>query len=409
MSISKTTSNGSRTRYPWVRDQVRREIKEGNFRPGDRLPTQYEWAKQLEVCHQTVVRALQDLVREGLIVRRRGQGTFVADRKAAPLMTGRKIKLGVLWKNSIEPRSFNTSYLGSLSLGALKHCGLERMDPIMPLVGEQDVTRAIWRSPERGVTVECLGGSWDSKVLHPPLAAVQEAGFDGLLCMSIIEEDWMEQVLALNVPLVLVDFPNERFQDRVDQVFADPLPGYRAAVRYFLKRGFKRIHFVGARIGISAPTADMSDEEWDRYKVGKKRVDPDTYLRLSAFRQAMDEAGYQIPESWIHYSPVSQKYLDPLAKTLADLPKEEQPEILICHSFPQAVLLKEACAKYGLEIEGAGSGETERAVEKVHPIRIDMKKMGALAAELLIARLQQPSRSFLNVGVKMVFDPSDAE
>ena len=48
--------------------------------PGERLPSQTELMRQFGVSDRTVLRSLDDLRRDGWIIRRRGSGTFVADR-----------------------------------------------------------------------------------------------------------------------------------------------------------------------------------------------------------------------------------------------------------------------------------------------------------------------------------------
>jgi DNA-binding LacI/PurR family transcriptional regulator len=47
--------------------------------PGERFPSQTELMRRYQVSDRTVLRSLEDLRREGWIVRRRGSGTFVAD------------------------------------------------------------------------------------------------------------------------------------------------------------------------------------------------------------------------------------------------------------------------------------------------------------------------------------------
>src|SRR5262249_50736553 len=47
--------------------------------PGERLPSQTELMRKFCVSDRTVLRSLEDLRRDGWIVRRRGSGTFVAD------------------------------------------------------------------------------------------------------------------------------------------------------------------------------------------------------------------------------------------------------------------------------------------------------------------------------------------
>jgi GntR family transcriptional regulator len=60
--------------------QVKHAVAEGALAAGDRLPSVRDLAKQLAVNPNTVVRALEALARDGVIVRRQGAGCFVAER-----------------------------------------------------------------------------------------------------------------------------------------------------------------------------------------------------------------------------------------------------------------------------------------------------------------------------------------
>ncbi|QRY50271.1 FadR/GntR family transcriptional regulator [Mycolicibacterium septicum] len=57
-----------------VVDQMRRALELGQFRPGDRLPTERELSDMLDVSRTTVRAAVAVLEREGLISVRRGRG-----------------------------------------------------------------------------------------------------------------------------------------------------------------------------------------------------------------------------------------------------------------------------------------------------------------------------------------------
>ena len=68
--------------YQQIVDGVRREISEGRLTPGDELPSFRALAEQLLVSLITVKRAYEELEREGIIFRRQGLGTFVAEQGA---------------------------------------------------------------------------------------------------------------------------------------------------------------------------------------------------------------------------------------------------------------------------------------------------------------------------------------
>ncbi len=73
---------GPGTLYQQIVDGLRREVSEGRLRAGAPLPSFRQLAEDLLVSVITVKRAYEELEREGIIYRRQGLGTFVAE--AAP-------------------------------------------------------------------------------------------------------------------------------------------------------------------------------------------------------------------------------------------------------------------------------------------------------------------------------------
>lgn len=63
--------------YEQVLDQVRSSIAKGEIALGDKMPSVREMAQALKINPNTVMRAYQELERDGLTETRRGQGTFV--------------------------------------------------------------------------------------------------------------------------------------------------------------------------------------------------------------------------------------------------------------------------------------------------------------------------------------------
>jgi DNA-binding LacI/PurR family transcriptional regulator len=66
--------------YEQIKQALTEEIEAGGFDPAVPFVTQREVCERFGVSTITAVRALNDLVAEGVLVRRRGQGTFVAER-----------------------------------------------------------------------------------------------------------------------------------------------------------------------------------------------------------------------------------------------------------------------------------------------------------------------------------------
>lgn len=81
MAIVSEINRSSRRNpvYLQIAEILRKEIAE-NYEPDDVLPSQRSMVKRFNVSYVTVGNALQELVREGLLIRTMGSGTRVCDR-----------------------------------------------------------------------------------------------------------------------------------------------------------------------------------------------------------------------------------------------------------------------------------------------------------------------------------------
>ncbi len=62
-----------------IADQIRSHCASGTLAPGDRLPSVRQLAKEILVNQNTILRVYERLTSEGLLERRQGDGTYVAD------------------------------------------------------------------------------------------------------------------------------------------------------------------------------------------------------------------------------------------------------------------------------------------------------------------------------------------
>lgn len=126
----------SRTRpeplYHQVVDEIRRRVQSGQWAPGQRVPSERQFAEDLAVSRITVRHAMRLAVTEGLLKQQRGVGTFV-------------LGPGRVEQNLAEVRSFertladrgqmaSTQILASASLLAdLQLAGTLGLDPAEPV------------------------------------------------------------------------------------------------------------------------------------------------------------------------------------------------------------------------------------------------------------------------------------
>src|SRR4051794_18894664 len=81
MSLStEQTSFRPLQRYEQIAERLAADIRSGALVPGERLPSERELARTLEVSRASVREALASLQLQGVVETRKGAGTFVAAR-----------------------------------------------------------------------------------------------------------------------------------------------------------------------------------------------------------------------------------------------------------------------------------------------------------------------------------------
>ena len=86
-----------------------RDILKGVYKPGQKLPTGKELSKHFHASRPTISRAMRELQHKGLIVRRRGQGTFVRQDS-----TVAQKSLGILVHWQIWPDSHQVKHMTTI-------------------------------------------------------------------------------------------------------------------------------------------------------------------------------------------------------------------------------------------------------------------------------------------------------
>lgn len=74
-------SNGRVSLYLQVKQQMRTRIESGQWPSNSKIPGEHELTAQFGVSRATVRNALDELAREGMVIRRVGDGTYVSEPK----------------------------------------------------------------------------------------------------------------------------------------------------------------------------------------------------------------------------------------------------------------------------------------------------------------------------------------
>lgn len=88
--------------YRQIVEGIKREISEGRLEPGQPLPSFRSLAEHLLVSLITVKRAYEELEREGVVFRKQGLGTFVAEDGASRSREAKRLEAERLMRQAIQ-------------------------------------------------------------------------------------------------------------------------------------------------------------------------------------------------------------------------------------------------------------------------------------------------------------------
>jgi DNA-binding LacI/PurR family transcriptional regulator len=152
--------------------------------------------------------------------------------------------------------------------------------------------------------------------------------------------------------------------------------GGRMAAQYLLGKGHRRIAFLG----------DSDLPEYSLHPVSQ---------RLVGFRQALKDAGIELPQAFVRLAPYSQEQTRKVAAELLNLP-QPPTAIFAATDFQALGVLKAArqlSVKVPKQLAVIGFDDLDLAeYADLTTIRQHLDESGRLAVEILLVHLESPSR-----------------
>lgn len=96
--------------YIQIHNTIKRDIEAGRWSIGDRIPSERELAVDFGVSRMTLRQAIQTLVDEGILERRVGAGTYVANQKVQEKMSGVTSFTDIMLAQGKTPSSRTVSF-----------------------------------------------------------------------------------------------------------------------------------------------------------------------------------------------------------------------------------------------------------------------------------------------------------
>lgn len=352
----------SNHKWQEIAGTIRRDIQNGKLSPGDRLPPERELSVAWSVSPMTVHRGLQELQREGLVVRRPRLGTVVAHPGSR-----RSRRLAMVYFS-------DATILEAAYLSGVRSQIPEELD-LLICVHRDDPkreARLIMRLAEDVDGIVLIGTS------APENDAVLERAMKAGLAVVCL--DRVSQGLA------------------VDSVVTDNFGASLEGLRHMTCRGHRRIaHFTADIMHISSARE-----------------------RFEAHLQASREVGIEDPSRWVRAYPVldtSQRTL--IAQLVTDalaamLHLPDPPTAAFCLNEYLLAPLLEACDMLGVSVPedfeilsfNDSLNLMRRHERAVHRLVQRPEAMGRMAVDLLLQRLDHPERPHTALRVPADFHPA---
>ncbi|MBO1305263.1 GntR family transcriptional regulator [Enterococcus sp. 669A] len=107
-------------KYQLIKDELKQQIISGRFENGDKFYTESELTQMYNVSSITVIRAMNELVKDGFIVRHQGRGSFVSRARKGKLVEFSDIELFSINNDQVKVLSITRGndpvYLNHLKL-----------------------------------------------------------------------------------------------------------------------------------------------------------------------------------------------------------------------------------------------------------------------------------------------------
>src|SRR5690625_1490006 len=90
--------------YHQLKRIIEKKIESGEWGPGDKISSEHELKNKYKISRNTVQKALDELVQEGVLERKQGRGTFVSKPRIKQSLTSFYSFSKVMEKQNMNPR-----------------------------------------------------------------------------------------------------------------------------------------------------------------------------------------------------------------------------------------------------------------------------------------------------------------
>ncbi len=299
-----------------VRDRIRNMVIRNGSRRGDPLPSYRDMTERFKVSLVTVQRAMDELIKEGIVYGWPGRGTFVG-RELSP--AGRKLtQIGLVLFCS-RRLFFSSPYLMEIFQGVMVEAEVLNVDV-------------------RIFSIKSEGG------LAP--RQISDSGVDGVILLGVANDPFIGEVAQEQSPLVVADHCTQKVP--ADYIVCDNHAAARGMVQHLIRLGHRHIAYMDGWSTDTVPGLGENDPVVESSDVVERR---------EGYLLAMQEAG--LASHAVVYAV-----------------NKSSPEV----SVPQAVDAWSRAAARPTAIVAYGSGEAETFIHCFRHIGVRVPQDVSVAA-----------------------------
>ena len=341
MDMHEATKNrDKRFRYDKVYDELKKRIYEQTYIDGEKIPFERELCEEFSADRVTIRHALDILVKEGLLEKRAGVGSF------AKLPSLKKPQSAALTRNLLFIMTKNSNDLNSNPTAS----NAELFYAIERVCREKSYSLFYAVLNEKNDLAKLINGN----------------DFMGIMFASYVSRDVLDQCVQMRVPAICL---NNRHEQMISIVPENDMGAYMA-VKYLQNHGHEKIAIL------------LGSSEY--YS---------TVERYHGYASAMGDSGWQIAPHYIlegdwTFDGAREAVLRMLDR--ADADADDLPTALFCCSDMMAIGAMDALKERGLsiprDISVMGFDNIQQSMH-VYPrlttIAVDVDLMAELAVEYI--------------------------
>ncbi len=322
-----------------MKEKIVEEIKQAGLKPGDKIPSENQFCFASEVSIRTIRRALAELEKDGVIVRRQGKGSFLRDINAA----NKPVSAGVIGILFSDMQYLSHPVFSSILQAIEKH------------VHDHGYSFHLYSTGDRLKTAHN----------RPMETIVPLQEVKGLIATSALSQ---EDILTLRRSKVAMVAFNEYRDMQLNSIVFDYYSAARMGVEYLWRHGYENIAFICRRFSEAFSSVIFNND-----------------IFLKGIKEIYSENGRTLDESMIFQSNAEREDGRNITGRLLESNNRPDAIFTIDDRLAQGVL--DAAEDYSLKIPEdcelltCSGGITPKGIDY---IEIPVAEWGKTAVEMLM-------------------------